>query len=310
MDSAGPNVLTKEPNLIRQKVISAVGTRYVHELVLDLMEQAFKAYERRDHTKTGFGISGPENVSSTAGILLTAVAVEACRNRIFYSAKKRVAQSVADDLSKFLVDKDPQASIVLSNILKEIFTIRDVIAHNHLYEISIYQTDDWDFVGHRQRLLKGYGDKKFTALVSTRTKRTKFLGLNAQPLKIGFEDLWLVLNVFDLLLRIAENRLSYSIVFKSTYKFHGKWQQERGLSRLLSWYYDKTITINPKAGKRLKKTLMSICNALKDSETYKDSFLSNRCPKCDELGFRKPNKIYDCRKCGFEIKLPNSMLIG
>lgn len=201
-----------------------------------------------------------------------------------------------------MVDKDPQASTILSNIIKEIFTIRDVIAHNHLYEITIDRTDEWDLVGHRQRLLKGYGDKKFIALVSTRTKRTKFLSLNAQPLKIGFEDLLLVLIVFDLLIGILANRLGYSIVFKSTYKFDGKWEQERGFSRLLGWYYDRTTTINPKVGKRLKKILKSICSAIKDSETYKDSFLSNRCPNCDEFGFRKPNKIYDCRKCGCAIK--------
>jgi hypothetical protein len=217
-------------------------------------------------------------------------------------AKKRISRSASDDLGKFLFGKKPQSSTV-TDILKEVFTIRDVIAHNHLYSITFYQTDYWEFIGHRQKLLKGYGDPKFKQLVSGRTKRTKLLNLNAQPLKIGFEDLWLVLVIFDLLLRLADIKKT-PLVFKSTYKFDGKWQQERGLSRLLGWYYDRIRAVNPKASNRLKKVLIKICGALdKRPDDYKDSFLSNRCPWCDEFGFRKPNQIYKCEKCGHGFEL-------
>jgi hypothetical protein len=287
----------KKKTMIRQRAISAVGTSYVHEVVLDLLGRAFTAYEKRDHTKSWIGLSGLENVSATVGILLTAVTIEASRNRIFYLAKKRISRSAADDLGKFLFDRTRQMS-AMADILKEIFTIRDVIVHNHLYSITFYQTEDWEFIGHRQRLLKGYGDPKFKQLVSSRTRRTKCLDLNAQPLKIGFEDLWLVLVVFDVLLKITENKTGQALVIRHSYRFEGKWQQERGLSRLLSWHYDRIQATNARASKRLKKVLARICQAFNDPEVYEDSFLSNRCPYCKEFGFRKPNQIYKCGKCG------------
>lgn len=197
----------------KQKIVTVIGANYPSDLVPELLEKSFSAYSKRDFSKKFFQSSVHENTFATAGVLLTVLAIEAYRNRIFYLEKKEI-QGVIYDLCKSFKSKNkvfPDKHF--RRILDDIFVIRDVIAHNHIYEVEILNDDEWEMIGHNQRLLQGYGDnKRFSGLVNETTRKTKLLQLNVQPGKIGFEDLFTLLIIFELFVSISKKLYPNSYV--------------------------------------------------------------------------------------------------
>lgn len=76
----------------------------------------------------------------------------------------------------------------------EIFVLRDVIAHNHLWRIA-YSTDEelWRDILSTE-LDSSSGDKKFTDAVDFHSGTTKVLGLNVIPTKTDRSDVRKVLD--------------------------------------------------------------------------------------------------------------------
>lgn len=293
------------PSKIRQKLVTVVTANYVDLLVPDLLEKSFDAYQRKDFTKRHFQVSVIENTYATAGIVLILLAFEAYRNRIYYLEKKSVHRGkLAEDLSSIFKLKD---NAFPEDLFRDIFTemtiVRDVIVHNHLYEVEIVNDGNWDMISHRQRLLKDYGDHKRlnSGLVVEQTRKTKNLKLNVQPAKIGFEDLYTILVVFDMFVGISNKLFANSYVpFHFTHKFNEDWID--CLSRYLSHFY----VINPnKAGtNKLRKVYKDLrASFISFIPSNVDYFLEVVCPKCQDFGFHQPFKIYKCASCDFEIKI-------
>ncbi len=289
----------------KQSLVTVVTANYVDLLVPEFVEKSFEAYQKKDFTKRHFQVSIIENTYATAGIVLTLLALEAYRNRIFYLDKKSISRGqLAEDISDTFRAKDnsfPEA--LFTDVLTEMTIVRDVIVHNHLYEVEIVNDGNWDMISHRQKLLEDYGDKKRrkSGLVIEQTRKTKSLKLNVQPGKIGFEDLFKVLVIFDLFVGISNKLLTTSHVpFHFSHKFNGDWIGK--LSHFISYYYAN----NPnKAGVRglanIFRPLRSQLEAFVPDHT--DYFIDDVCPKCGDFGFHQPFRIYRCPACGFEIKL-------
>ena len=289
----------------KQSLVTVVTANYVDLLIPEFVEKSFEAYQKKDFTKRHFQVSVIENTYATAGIVLTLLAMEAYRNRIFYLDKKSVNRGqLSEDISSAFKAKDssfPESFFV--EILTEMTIVRDVIVHNHLYEVEIINDGDWDMISHRQRLLDDYGDNKRrkSGLVTEQTRRTKNLKLNVQPGKIGFEDLFKVLVVFDAFVGISNKLLTNSHVpFHFSHKINGDWISK--LSHFLSFFYAN----NPS-----KKGVQSLARVFQPIRSQLDPFIPNHtdyfiddvCPKCNDFGFHQPFRTYKCSACGFEIKL-------
>jgi hypothetical protein len=69
--------------------------------------------------------------------------------------------------------------------ITELFAVRDVIAHNHVWkgQIDPY-TMTWVTLG----LLPGYGDKQFQKIIDPLRRTTKKLGLNVVPTRLNYAD--------------------------------------------------------------------------------------------------------------------------
>lgn len=289
----------------KQKLVTVVTANYVDLLVPDLLEKSFVAYKNKDFTKRHFQVSIIENAYSTAGVILVLLALEAYRNRIYYLEKKSSHRGrLAEDLSNIFKQKDnafPEG--LFRDILNEMMIVRDVIVHNHLYEVEIVNDGNWDMISHRQRLLKDYGDHKRlkSGLVVEQTRKTKNLKLNVQPAKIGFEDLYTILVIFDMFVGISDKLLSNSYVpFHFTHKFNNSWID--CFSHYLSHFY--VTNPNKKSVKRLNKIYKNLRSSFVTFlPEYIDYFLRNICPKCQDFAFHQPFKVYKCFNCGFEIKL-------
>lgn len=92
--------------------------------------------------------------------------------------------------------------------LIDVYVVRDVIFHNHLWEIQYSWGGSPTMVLHAATMHPAFGDRKYTARVNPTTRRTRALGLSVIPTRVDRRD---VRKVFDtiwktLLLFEAKNR--------------------------------------------------------------------------------------------------------
>lgn len=294
--------MTVKKGIQKQKLVTVIGANYIEQIVPDLLEKCFDTYRKRDFSKRNFQVSVHENTYATSAIVLTVLGIEAYRNRIYYLEKKKVSRSVSADITSIFGGKDsnfPKRDF--EAIMNEVFVIRDVIVHNHIYELEVISDDNWDMVSHRQKLLEGYGDdKKYQEYVNYRTRKTKNLGLNVQPGKIGFEDLLKVLIIFDMFVGISTKLFTNSYTpFRFSRKINSQWEDR--FSIYLSKFYNQIP--NKKYKTSLKQLLDSVGGKF-DSfiPDFWDFFLHNKCPKCKDFGFHQPSHITKCDSCKFEMR--------
>lgn len=81
----------------------------------------------------------------------------------------------------------------------ELFALRDVIAHNHVWK-GQYNSDHMTWTSGPS-LLPGYGDRAFRRVVNMNTRLTKKLGLNIVPTRLSLEDVSLVIKTTASILR-------------------------------------------------------------------------------------------------------------
>lgn len=112
-------------------------------------------------------------------------------------------------------------SFGLQKSLTEVFVLRDVIAHGHVWTLTTKQKEYENPVLLSAQLGLLYGDGKYRAAINPKTNRTKITGLNLIPSAIGVRE---VAKVFDLVWKVLEflvrhrllerNVMSYGIRFK------------------------------------------------------------------------------------------------
>jgi hypothetical protein len=290
----------------KEKIITVIGANYIsYNLVLDLLSKAFEVYKKRDFRRKDFQVSIAENMYATAGIILTVLGIEAYRNRIFYIEKQKVNKNVVLDLIKIFRNKAPNfPDNSFQHIMSEVFLIRDVIVHNHIYEVEVFYDENWKELEHNQKILEGYGDnKRFRGYVDQNTGQTRLLKFNVQPAKIGFEDLCTLLIIFDLFVGISQAICGRVYVpFPFSCNLNGRY--ETILSKVLVYYYDQIGNQKYKNQfDSIIKTLSKNYSIFLSNASTERCAITNLCPKCSSFGFFKPNDINKCNKCELEIKI-------
>ena len=138
-----------------QSLITVVTTNYMDLLVPQLLEKSFDAYSKKDFSKRHFQVSVHENTHATAGVVLSVLALEAYRNRIYYLNKAKLgSKGLAVDLCDVFCseDKDFPAK-AFNEILTELIIVRDAIVHNHIYEVKIVNDGDWNMISINKKLV-------------------------------------------------------------------------------------------------------------------------------------------------------------
>lgn len=175
----------------RDKIISCIGIHYI-EPILRLYEELISFNYTGD---SRIKVSPRENGFSVSIIVLSVLTIESALNRIRYIKKDSTQQNNLN----FFKNKFNHLGLKLNlyNKLAEIYVLRDIIAHNHIWKISYTLNDRYDETKVYQKLLKGYGDKKYNDHVNKKSKETKILKLNINPIKIGIKDVNIVLCVLE-----------------------------------------------------------------------------------------------------------------
>jgi len=297
----------------RQKYITVIGSNFLDFIVWGLIDESLKAYLNTNFSKKRFQTSIWEHSHAAAAIVLSVIGIEAYRNRIYFLEKSRInRRSVTKDLCKILAKKSISfPTDKLKALLEEVFVVRDVIAHNHIYKVEVFSDQGWTMLGHRQELLEGYGfDSKYESSVNSRTKKTKLLKLNVQPAKISFEDIFKVLVITDLLIAILQNTFGGAYVpFHINHKVGN--HHFNSLSKILNYYYEQIsrrsfIVFLEELSRRLRNDFASYLPPYPHS----DCFVSNICPQCSKLGFDRFDDTHHCRKCGLRMGFTRDGVLG
>jgi hypothetical protein len=150
---------------------------YVSTVYTNLIEPIAVLYEemvRRGATNpTEVQAAPTENGYAISIIALNAFLMEGVCGRTRYLAQLQGQHSVSDTLRSF-------GRADLADKLDEVFVVRDVIAHSHLWTGN---TDGIKWITNPV-LLPGYGDGKFKRLVDLNTRTTHQLKLDVFPPRI------------------------------------------------------------------------------------------------------------------------------
>jgi len=92
------------------------------------------------------------------------------------------------------------------NQLMEVFVLRDVIAHNHLWSIDFSWDEDLGLRMLKAKKDKNSGDKKYAGCVNPKTFKSDKLKLNVNPIKVSKLDLKKVINEMWKTLMFLENK--------------------------------------------------------------------------------------------------------
>lgn len=214
-----------------QKHISIVGAGYIHMVVPDLVRKAYEGYCMREVSEI---VSYHENIFSTAAILLTVVSLESYINRISYFTEVRehnCIKSVLLSFKKEIDAKDMNMNLTyFEEILNELFIVRDLIVHNHIYEVSHNKNElKYDYVSG--------GDSKFKRL-KPKNGFSPLLNFHVLPDIVDFGDLITALICFDLFLDLSLKILPYSGYVPLTMNVElekDKWAND--LAEFISYYY-------------------------------------------------------------------------
>jgi hypothetical protein len=162
--------------------VSVIGAALIQP-ILDLVEklESMKPILPNE-VKTG----QPENGYSLATIVLSVILFESALNRTAYVRGEK--RGGPDYFKEIAADKDLAAQV------EEIFAVRNVIAHNHLWEAKITWSEDTPLkFAEPPELREGYGDKRHVKVIDQSTRKSKILGINMFPARIWRRDAYIAL---------------------------------------------------------------------------------------------------------------------
>lgn len=181
--------------------VSVIGTSYLYPIA-SLLDALYKFQPKGPNEVQA---SSPENGYSVAIIILTVLMIESFVNRAKYlysvTAKRR-------ELYRFVQSRYPDSG--WGEKIKELSALRDIIAHNHLWEARYGWSEEIDMKLLESKKLMGYGDSKFDEVAESGSRLTRLLRLNIFPTRISFSDVKVVLKTavgFLLFLEEQDHRI-------------------------------------------------------------------------------------------------------
>jgi len=160
-----------------------------------------------------------ENGYATAIILLAIVILESMLNQTRYVMGK-ASKGKGDNVQAFFKSNFPDSGFY--DKVVELFVVRDVIAHSHIWDAKIKWDKDYALRLVSANLLEGFGDKKFNNVIDEHERITKLLGINLFPTRICWSDIVTVLRtVIEILLFLEQKDRRYVYISDEDVEFDG-----------------------------------------------------------------------------------------
>ena len=179
--------------------ISVFGQRLVEPIFTLLHRLSAEPYAGVNEVQTG----GRENGYSVSVCLLLVVLLESMLVRARSVTLTKRSGNDRHPLD-FLKSAYPDCPLLAD--VEEVFVLRDVIAHNHIWHVQFAQDpDNWMKLVERE-LDEASGDKKFEKVVDVTVGTTKRLKLKVIPTQIDRYDVATVLKVVLAIIRFIDDR--------------------------------------------------------------------------------------------------------
>jgi len=124
------------------------------------------------------------------------------------------------------------------------------------------------------------------------------LGMNVLPAKIGFEELFTVLLVFDLIVGIVDRGFGKNyFVYHLMHKLNDCWIEN--LSELLAFYFAEIPSNSFKS--RVTGLASEFRTNFDGFIDGSDHFITNVCPSCHALGFHRSPRFSQCYACNLRM---------
>lgn len=161
----------------------------------DLLETSLYSFSRRPLRSPAFQIAVLERSFASATCALAAFQIEGMLQKI------SLEQGGGDDrkaILSLLKNAQQRAAVI------ELFVLRDVIAHGHIYKTTVRLKDDGLPRSSYSKKLTKYESNDFKQVVSQ--NKTRLMRFNVNPARIGFCDAVLALGVTNEVYKELENR--------------------------------------------------------------------------------------------------------
>jgi len=195
-------------------VVTIIGDSYF-EPICTLLERLEDFHEHeKSGVRSGFFVNG-----FAVSICLLAVAcLESYVMRVRF-----VNKSSQKDIDKVPVVKylpKLYRDFPYIDDLYEIYILRDIIIHNHLWELGVTWNDgEMELVKANK---KSSGDKKYSDYVDVDKRRTNKLGLTVNPIKVGKSEVSEVLKtIWKILIFLEKKDRNQCYVSAAHYKYKG-----------------------------------------------------------------------------------------
>jgi hypothetical protein len=201
----------------RNTIITVAGSAYLQP-VLDLTASLLRNAPRK---VVAGRVGGLENGYAISIVLLLVVALESWVGRVSYLQSqlpkggklKPYKRSVPDYIASL------RKSFRLQRSLTDVFVLRDVIAHGHVWELEISDHETHTQVLHKAKLLSGYGDDKHKKTLVTSTRRSSALGLSLVPSAVGTRE---VAKVIDVIWRTLDFLAKRNLIERAAFTYQGR----------------------------------------------------------------------------------------
>ncbi len=158
--------------------ISCIGVSYIQP-ILDLY---WKLSNEKFSGNSKIRVSSNENGYSVSIVALTVFCIESLLNNLKYHKK------CSDwNVLTFFRREYPQY-VDLAENLNELFTLRNVVAHNYIWKIKYEFDDNYNEINIRKQLQDGYGNLAFNNVIDEVNKVTQKLRLRIIPTRIGIKE--------------------------------------------------------------------------------------------------------------------------
>lgn len=184
---------------MNDSLVTIIGSSYFEPISVLLEKLAVYDRNSENEVQAGYYVNG----YASSICLLAVVCLESYVMRVRYINK--ASQTQIDKVSVPAYLKSLYSDFPFEDELYEIHILRDILAHNHLWEVSFSWDDEKDMILHTASRWSS-GDKKYKNYVDVQNHVTRNLGLNVNPVKVGTSDVEKVLHTMWKVLLFLEGK--------------------------------------------------------------------------------------------------------
>jgi len=196
----------------REKIISCVGTSFIPPIYT--LYQEFSKYNFQEILNSTHR-SPVENGYSVSIIMLCILMLESLIARLKYFSRSKFKKEAS-----YIFFENRYKNKELSQKIKELYTLRHSIVHNHIWGESYNWDQNFSRTNSYTRWLKkSFRSRHIMNTVDIKNKKTITLGLNIIPTHMGIRDMKIVLRTVNEILLFLEKKTRNLNISTNPYKY-------------------------------------------------------------------------------------------